>query len=34
MSEKTEYGYMIMPDRQKGAGPIYFSIIKKNLLIS
>ena len=28
--EKTKYGYMIMPDRQKGAGPIYFSIIKKN----
>ena len=32
--EKTEYGYMIMPDRQNGAGPIYFSIIKKNMLIS
>lgn len=27
--EKTKYGYMIMPDRQKGAGPIYFSIIRK-----
>ena len=27
--EKTKYGYMIMPDLQKGAGPIYFSIIKK-----
>ena len=27
--EKTKYGYMIMPDRQKGAGPIYFSIINK-----
>lgn len=27
--EKTQYGYMIMPDRQNGAGPIYFSIIKK-----
>ena len=27
--EKTKYGYMIMPDRQKGAGPIYFSIISK-----
>ena len=27
--EKTQYGYMIMPDKQKGAGPIYFSIIKK-----
>lgn len=28
--EKTKYGYMIMPDTQSGAGPIYFSIIKKN----
>ncbi len=28
--EKTKYGYMIMPDKQNGAGPIYFSIIKKN----
>ncbi len=27
--EKTKYGYMIMPDKQQGAGPIYFSIIKK-----
>ena len=27
--EKTKYGYMIMPDCQKGAGPIYFSIISK-----
>ena len=27
--EKTQYGYMIMPDTQQGAGPIYFSIIKK-----
>ena len=27
--EKTEYGYMIMPDRAEGAGPIYFSLIKK-----
>ncbi len=27
--EKTKYGYMIMPDRQNGAGPIYFSIIRK-----
>lgn len=27
--EKTQYGYMIMPDNQKGAGPIFFSIIKK-----
>ena len=27
--EKTNYGYMIMPDKQNGAGPIFFSIIKK-----
>lgn len=27
--EKTEYGFQVLPDRQKGAGPIYFSIIKK-----
>ena len=27
--EKTKYGYMILPDVQKGAGPIYFSIIHK-----
>ena len=27
--EKTQYGYMIMPDKQNGAGPIYFSILKK-----
>lgn len=31
--EKTKYGYMIMPDKQKGAGPIYFSIIRKNASI-
>ena len=31
--EKTQYGYMIMPDKQKGAGPIYFSIIMKNSTI-
>ena len=29
--EKTQYGYMIMPDKQSGAGPIYFSIIKKRI---
>ena len=28
--EKTQYGYQILPDVQSGAGPIYFSIIKKN----
>jgi len=27
--EKTKYGYQILPDVQNGAGPIYFSIIKK-----
>ena len=27
--EKTKYGYMIMHDKQQGAGQIYFSIIKK-----
>ena len=31
--EKTKYGFMIMPDTQNGAGPIYFSIIKKSLKI-
>jgi len=30
--EKTQYGYMILPDKQQGAGPIYFSIIRKNYL--
>ena len=29
--EKTKYGYQILPDKQNGAGPIYFSIIKKLL---
>ena len=27
--EKTKYGYQILPDKQNGAGPIYFSIIQK-----
>ncbi|MEM5947842.1 RsmB/NOP family class I SAM-dependent RNA methyltransferase [Spirochaetia bacterium 38H-sp] len=27
--EKTEYGYHILPDKNKGAGPIYFCIIEK-----
>lgn len=27
--EKTTYGYQILPDVQNGAGPIYFSIIRK-----
>ena len=28
--EKTEFGYQILPDTANGAGPIYFSIVKKN----
>lgn len=28
-TEKTKYGYQILPDKQNGAGPIYFSLIKK-----
>lgn len=32
--EKTKYGYQILPDKQNGAGPIYFSIIKKMSNIS
>lgn len=27
--EKTRFGFQILPDVQKGAGPIYFSVIKK-----
>ena len=27
--EKTEYGYQILPDTAGGAGPIYFSLVKK-----
>lgn len=27
--EKTKYGYQILPDKQSGAGPIYFSVIHK-----
>lgn len=29
--EKTEYGFQIMPDSSAGAGPIYFSVIKKQM---
>lgn len=32
--EKTKYGYQILPDRQDGAGPIYFSVIMKKSNIS
>ena len=28
--EKTQYGYQILPDTSNGAGPIYFSLIKKS----
>ena len=28
--EKTQYGYHILPDTSNGAGPIYFSLIKKH----
>ncbi|MCR4733775.1 MAG: RsmB/NOP family class I SAM-dependent RNA methyltransferase [Treponema sp.] len=28
--EKTQYGFQILPDKEAGAGPIYFSIIKKH----
>lgn len=28
-TEKTEFGYQILPDTQKGAGPIFFSLIHK-----
>lgn len=27
--EKTKYGYQILPDKQQGAGPIFFAIIHK-----
>jgi len=32
--EKTQYGYQIFPDLQNGAGPIFFSLIKKNKSIN
>ncbi|WP_024467349.1 SAM-dependent methyltransferase [Treponema pedis] len=28
-AEKTEHGYMFLPDTAEGAGPIYFSVIQK-----
>lgn len=27
--EKTEYGFQVLPDKANGAGPIYFSLLKK-----
>ena len=29
--EKTQYGYIVMPDVAAGAGPIYFSLIHKKV---
>ncbi|MCR4742545.1 MAG: RsmB/NOP family class I SAM-dependent RNA methyltransferase [Treponema sp.] len=31
--EKTQFGYQILPDINNGAGPIYFSLIRKELSI-
>jgi len=28
-TEKTEYGQIVLPDSQKGAGPLYFSLLRK-----
>ena len=28
--EKTEFGYQILPDRNEGAGPIFFALIQKD----
>jgi 16S rRNA C967 or C1407 C5-methylase (RsmB/RsmF family) len=30
--ERTEFGYQILPDKSNGAGPIYFCLIKKQIL--
>ncbi len=30
-TEKTEFGYHVLPDGQSGAGPLYFSLIKKGI---
>lgn len=32
--EKTKYGYQILPDKAGGAGPIYFSILQKQISIT
>jgi 16S rRNA C967 or C1407 C5-methylase (RsmB/RsmF family) len=29
--ESTEFGYQILPDKNRGAGPLYFSLIKKSI---
>ena len=31
-AEKTKYGFHVLPDAQRGAGPIYFSLIRKTVL--
>ncbi len=31
--EKTKYGYQILPDKENGAGPIFFTILQKQLTI-
>ncbi|MDD7416643.1 MAG: RsmB/NOP family class I SAM-dependent RNA methyltransferase [Treponemataceae bacterium] len=31
--EKTQFGYQILPDKNDGAGPIYFSLIRKKLIL-
>ncbi|QNL97771.1 RsmB/NOP family class I SAM-dependent RNA methyltransferase [Treponema sp. Marseille-Q4132] len=31
-AEKTKYGFHVLPDVQRGAGPIYFSLIRKTVL--
>ena len=30
IAEKTKFGYHVMPDTTKGAGPLYFSLIIKS----
>ncbi len=30
-SEKTEFGYHVLPDTQQGAGPLYYSLIHKKI---
>lgn len=32
--EKTEHGFQILPDIQNGAGPLYFSLVKKLNILS
>lgn len=30
-AEKTKYGFHVLPDKQNGAGPLYFALIQKKL---